>query len=153
MHVIVTDGERIAVCAYQLNSLSGLWKPVDAHEPINLFWCLGSSKEEASSSTAPIAFEPLFERVEPATGRVVGLNTCLVRDIVRVLLQRPLTEAQVSQRGVQLQPFLKPGEDTFNPEATPTRLVRQLIDYKPEPVRKPAEGEEFEETEQKVWLR
>ena len=150
MHVIVTDGERIALCAYQLNSLTGLWKPVEAHEPINLLWCLGSSKEDASSSTPPIAFEPLFERVEPATGRVVGLNTRLVRDIVRVLLQRPLTEAEVRKRGMQLQPFLKPGEDTYNPEATPTRLVRQLIDYKPEPARKPAKGEELDETEHKV---
>lgn len=148
MHMIVTDGERVAVCAYQLNSLMGLWKPVDAREPINQFWCL-SSRDAA----APITFEPLFESVEPSTGRVVGLNTYLVRDMLRVLLQRPLTEAEVGQRGIQLQPYLKPGVDTFNPEGTPTRLVRQFMDYKPEPVRPPAEGDELEEAEQKVRVR
>ncbi len=62
-------------------------------------------------------------------GQVV-INERLLRGLIRLLANAPLSESALSARGVELQPHLDPAEDTVNPSAVPTRSVIEYLNAK-----------------------
>ena len=118
VQLIVTDGVQYALCAYQLNSVSALWKPADACEPINFCWSLLGD-----------GAQPLFSHVD--SSGVHGLNEVLLRTLVRMMASTPLREDELATRGV-VQPYLSAHVEApcANTSATPTRLVRRFMNVK-----------------------